>query len=75
MWGLMYVNEKLREFEAEQRLRAHRRPASPARKPALGPMARSAGSALQRLGTALESWGSSHHVAEPNSSAEEASNA
>ena len=50
-----YVSEKLRELEAERARRAPPRlPSTP--KPVLGPLARTAGRALRRMGEGLESW-------------------
>ncbi len=52
----LYVREKLRELEAGRR--APPRPRSTAT-PLMGPLARTAGRALRRIGEGLESWSTS----------------
>lgn len=64
MLGMLYAQEKLRDYELERALARNRllRPAGPRRGPNLGrtlvgALARRAGRALRRLGAGLEAWG------------------
>ena len=70
MWTHDYVGEKLRELDAELARRAPFRPPldaqftrrapvrpRPMPRPVLGPLARTAGRALHRIGHRLQSWG------------------